>query len=105
MKPLLLPILILFLINIPVFAQDATTQASPQYSKDEKAEIATALGVVYVGMPKEDLEKAGFTEHSQKGYYKKGNEEWLTFSDWMTEESGDLITFYLVDGKVKGWKK
>jgi len=105
MKTLLLPILILFLINTPVFAQDATTQASPQYSKEEKAEIVTALGVVYVGMPKEDLEKIGFTEHSQKWYYKEGSEEWITFSDWMTEESGDLITFYLVDGKVKGWKE
>ena len=29
----------------------------------------------------------------------------ITFSDWTTEESGDLITFHLIDGKVAGWEK
>jgi len=98
MKPLI-PTILISLMPLTALAQqpDATTQASPK--------MVTELGVVYVGMPKEDLEKIGFTEHSQKGYYKEGNEEWITFSNWVTEESGDLITFYLVDGKVKGWRE
>ena len=78
-------------------AQDTTTQASPK--------IVTELGVVYVGMPKEYLEKAGYTDLMQKGYRKEGDEEWITFLSWNTEESDDLVTFYIVDGKVKGWKE
>ena len=73
--------------------------------RDKQAEeIATTLGVVYVGMPKKALYEV-YTKHQQKGYYKDGNEEWIAFSEWMTEEPGDKITFYLKDGKVKGWDK
>ena len=75
---------------------DATTQASPK--------IVTELGVVYVGMPKELLEKAVYTELMQKGYRKEGNEEWITFSNWANPEKA-LVIFYIVDGKVKGWQE
>lgn len=114
MKPLLLPILILFLSGCASTTVSGTFGGSkPDVSAtinipialDQKKQLVTEMGIVYVGMPKEDLAKVGFTEYSQKGYHKEGNEEWITFSDWMTEESGDLITFYLVDGKVKGWKE
>lgn len=71
---------------------------------NQKKQLATDLGIVYVGMPKEDLEKCGFAEHMQKSYYSRDNEEWITYSNWMTEEPGDMITFYLVDGKVRGWE-
>lgn len=71
------------------------------YTREDAEKLATAMGVVYVGMPKEELYKV-YT--NQKGYYKEDNEEWISFSDWMTDESGDLISFYLKDGKVKGWK-
>ena len=111
---LLLPILILLLSGCASTTVSGTFGgAKPDVSAtinipitlDQRKKLVTELGVVYVGMSKEDLEKVGFTEHLQKGYHRKGNEEWITFSDWMTEESGDLITFYLVDGKVKGWKE
>ena len=100
MKPLLLTILIC-LISLTVFAQelhysgegkvtiplgkeetDATTQASPK--------IVTELGVVYVGMPKEHLGKAGYTELMQKGYEKQGNEEWITFLSWTTPHTSGV---------------
>lgn len=71
----------------------------------EQAEkFATAVGTVYVAMPKEALYKV-FTPLQQKGYYKEGAEEWIIFSGWTTEESGDTVTFYLKDNKVKGWDK
>ncbi len=92
-----LPILlILFPISIPALAQEP-----PEATK----QLATELGLVYEGMPKEDLYKTGFTDLTQKDYRQEGNEEWITFSDWTTEERGDTITFHLEDGKVKDWKK
>lgn len=66
--------------------------------------LATSLGVVYAGMPKEALYSI-FTKYQRKGYYAEGTEEWITFSDWMTEKPGDLITFYLKNSKVKGWEE
>ena len=75
---------------------DTTTQASPK--------IVTELGVVYVGMPKEDLAKIGYDELTQKGYRKEGDEEWITYLNWSNLEK-DLVTFYIVDGKVKDWKE
>ena len=77
----------------------------PIEKKEAAKKLATALGIVYVGMPKEDLYKTGFTELLQKDYRQEDNEEWITFSDWTTEKSGDLITFHLIDGKVEGWQR
>jgi hypothetical protein len=62
-------------------------------------------GFVYVGMPKEGLAKAGYTKLLQKGYRKEDNQEWITFSNLGTKEPGDLVTFYIVDGKVRGWEE
>lgn len=114
MKPLLLPILILLLSGCASTTvsgtfgggkPDVSATINIPITLDQKKQLVTEMGVVYVGMPKEDLAKVGFTEHLQKAYYRKDNEEWITFSDWMTKESGDLITFYLVDEKVRGWKE
>lgn len=70
-----------------------------------QAKIITELGVVYIDMPKEYLEKAGYTKLLRKGYRREGNEEWITYLNWTTEEPDDLATFYIVDEKVKGWKE
>lgn len=95
--------LIVFLVCILLFSLPALAQESPP--EDTAKQLATALGIVYVGMPKEDLYKTGFTEYLQKDYRQEGNEEWITFLDYSTEERGDLITFHLVDGKVRGWER
>lgn len=87
--------LLVVLLAIPVIAQDIP---------DHVKKLATEMGYVYEGMPKEGLYKV-FSDLQQKDYRKVGNEEWITFSDWTTEEPGDLITFHLVDGKIKGWEK
>lgn len=91
----LLPLLIALFVSVTAVAQD-----TPKHVKT----LAPELGLVYKGMPKEDLYKV-FTDLTRKDYRQEGNEEWITFSDWTTEESGDLITFHLVDGKVEGWQR
>ncbi len=58
---------------------------------------------VYVGMPKDDLEQAGYTADLQQDCRKQGSEEWLTFSDWTTETPNDTVTFHIVDDKVHDW--
>ncbi|MHC4123965.1 MAG: hypothetical protein ACYSSI_10360 [Planctomycetota bacterium] len=75
--------------------------AQTQYQAEQ---FATTLGAVYVGMSKEALYEV-YTPVQQKGYKQIGDEEWIEFSEWMTAESGDTITFYLKGGKVKGWDK
>jgi hypothetical protein len=91
-------LIIFFIIlatSIMTFAQDVP---------EEVNKLATSLGLAYVGMPKESLYQI-FHELQQKGYRKDGSDEWITFSDWTTEEKGDRITFYLVNGKVKEWER
>lgn len=101
MNPLLIVLLIVFASSFIYSAmnpkEDTTTQAN--------SKIISELAVVYVGMPKEYLEKAGYTELLQKGYRKEDNEGWITFLNWNTKEPDDLVTFYIVDGKVKSWKE
>ena len=77
---------------------------SPKFTKGQVEKLATTVGAIYVNMPKETLYKV-YTPLQQKGYRKIDNEEWITLSEWMTEEPGDKITFYLKDGKVKGWDR
>ena len=95
-KKIITGLVAILMTSITAFSQDI-----PEHVQ----KLATAMGIVYVGMPKEDLYKTGFTRYMQKGYRQEGNEEWITFLDYMTEEPGDTITFYLKDGKVAGWKK
>jgi len=55
-------------------------------------------------IPKE-LQAIGFTKYTFIHYYCLGNAEYYTFSDWRTEERGDVITWVVVDGEVKDWFK
>lgn len=96
MKYLVLIVLILSIVGC------SRREYDPEYLK--RAEKLPEYGVVYVGMPKEDLVKAGYTGYLQKGYHKDGGNEWITFSNWVTKKRGDTITFYVKDGRVKGWK-
>jgi len=72
---------------------------------EDKGEIISKYGIVYKGMPKEYLPNAGYTKHTLLSYYKQGNKEWMTFSDWTTPEYGDTITFVIINGKVERWFK
>jgi len=58
MKLLLLPILILLLISSLAYSEeeaDTTTKASPSYTKEEKAKMLQYMGILYVGLKKEEL--------------------------------------------------
>ena len=100
--------LVLLLIATPSLAQELYFEGQVgttiEFGEEQK-KLATELGLVYEGMPKEDLYKTGFTEYLQKDYRREGNDEWITFSDWTTNERGDLITFRLKDGKVVDWER
>lgn len=70
-----------------------------------KRQFTTKLGLVYEGMPKENLKKVGFTDYNLIYHDKQGKEEYMAFSDWTTPQEGDAITFYILDGKVSDWLK
>jgi len=60
---------------------------------------------VYVGMPKADLEKAGYSESLKKNYRRQDQEEWITYRNWKYDSPDGVIVFYLVNGKVMGWEE
>ena len=73
------------------------------WPRSQEKGLANQLELVYVGMSKSELMRV-FTGFQQRSFHKEGNEEWVTFSDWETEESTDTVTFYLLDGKVRDWQ-
>ena len=102
-----------------LFAQDITTHASPpppqeklpkntniKEIKERDYNIETGFtfqrSTWNVGMTKEELADAGFTEENLLDYRKKGNEEWVTFYDW-SSPGEEIITFYFVDGRLQQW--
>ncbi|MBU4377147.1 MAG: hypothetical protein KKD29_06725 [Candidatus Omnitrophica bacterium] len=91
MKRLSIMLTILLFVSSPVLCAELK----------QADKLATSLGVVYVGMPKESLYQV-FSDLQQKDYRKDSQDEWITFTDWTTKKSGDLITFHLKDGKVVG---
>jgi len=80
-----------FYILVIISLSSFSTFAEP-LPENQAEKLATAMGIVYVGMPKEALYQI-YTPLTQKGYRKIDDEEWIAFSDWTTEESGDLVTF------------
>ena len=47
-----------------------------------------------------ELLASGFDQDNLINYEKDGTFEYFTFSDWRTEENGDIVTFVLEEGKV-----
>ena len=72
-------------------------------SPDDKDENILKYGAVYKGMPREDLEEAGYTKRILIYHDRQGREEYMCFSDWLTPQYGDTVTFYILDGKVEDW--
>ena len=66
--------------------------------------ITVPLAVSAKDIPQE-LQSLGFTKYTLIDYEKQNNIEYFTFSDWRTKQSGDIITFAVIDGKVKEWFK
>ncbi len=43
----------------------------------------------------------GFVEQTLLHYCYFGNVEYFTFSDWRTEETGDIVTWVVVGGEIQ----
>lgn len=67
-------------------------------------EIVTKLGTVKVGMPKDKL--YGIFQNQDRIFsHKILGGEWIVFRNWTSANpKTDVITFYLSDGLVAGWK-
>lgn len=65
-------------------------------------EPVVCLVTAYKGMLKKELYDMFFPEQ-EKEYYKKGNKEFLSFSNSVLKGAGNAIRFYLIDGKVERW--
>ena len=87
-------------VNIPI-----TTTVGTSIPQVQQKQLVTDSGIIYVGMPKEDLEKFRFTKNTRVDYYGEGNEEWITFINWMTEKPDDVMTFHLKEDKVVDWEE
>lgn len=75
-----------------LFAEEAQQKTGPSPQK------------LYVGMTKEELYKA-YPSKYQINARATGNLEVIIFNDYLTSQAGDIITFYLANGKVEGWDK
>lgn len=86
-----------------LFATPSTTLSNrPKREKSER--VMTKQGEVYVGMSKWNLYRI-FSPLEQVDYYRKDNEEWITFNNIAIEAPDDLIVFYLLDNEVQGWRE
>ena len=76
-----------------------------EVSLESKEETLTKMGIIYVGMPQEDLARAGYTQHLCRGVLQEGNESWITFIDLTAPESLSTITVHIDNGRVKDFTK
>lgn len=72
-----------------------------QVGPGDNDRVVTEAGVILIGMPKVNLENAGFTKDKLISYNKYDNQEYMTFLD--ISLVGDNITFYIEDGIIKDW--
>ena len=110
MRGLLLSILILFLLSgcaserLTVWGSSAKYTIPFEWPTFQKQKLAKYRGIVHEGMSRQTLYRA-FDKALVKNHRKEGSEEWITFINWTTEEPADLVTFYLIDGKVRSWRE
>ena len=72
---------------------------------DNEKEMVTSRGTVTVGMRKDMLYQI-YQNQDRIFSHKILGEEWIVYRDWAAANpKTDVITFYLVDGLVTGWKR
>ena len=74
-------------------------------SADKKQDVLARHGVIYVGMPKEDLNKYGLGEQQLIDYYRKDNKEYFVFPGSEVGHSKGNIIFIVENGEIKDWTK
>ena len=75
-----------------------------EWTRQDK-KFLTGLADIYEGVSKEALAKAGFTDELMINYYRQGNQEFMSFPDWVTAKDNDVVTFVIEDNQVKYWFK
>jgi len=118
MKKLLMLILAFLFLSSTAFANDGyisshhredSTHVRPHYHSSEyKQNLEYIVAAEFIKQERivpEKLQAIGFTKYTLIHYYCLGNTEYYAFSDWRTEERGDVITWVVVGGEVKDWFK
>ena len=99
-------LLSLLLLTVPILADTPETKpaASLPFMRGPDEEIVTKLGTVKAGMTKDALYKI-FQNQDRVFSHKILGGEWIVFRNWTSANpKTDVITFYLSDGLVTGWK-
>lgn len=72
-------------------------------SIEDVEQLVTRFGIIEAGMPKRYLKEAGFKNSNLVSYYRKGNDEWLTFSGRIVSQRESIVIFYIKRGKIQDW--
>lgn len=93
----------------PVMAAENQTKSvpanEPVMEDGPNAEFVTSLGTIKPGMSKDELYKV-FQKQDRLFAHKVMDDQWIVFRDWTSDKpKTDVVTFYLKDSVVTGWKK
>lgn len=100
----LMPLLLIGCASKGFVVQEPSVRYTIPFEWPTRQKLSKYKGIVYEGMSLQGVYRA-FDKALEKSHRKEGNEEWITFINWTTEEPADLVTFYLLDGKIKGWEE
>jgi len=96
----------MLLSALSIFALAQTVEngilSKEEHDTKKAEEFRKVMEKLHRGMTKRELYLI-FAGYQERGYEKSGNEEWVAFMNWLTEEPGDLIIIYLKDGRVETW--
>lgn len=90
------------MIAFAVIFISAASAFSP--ARAQQQEKKSDILMISVGMPKENIYAVYPAQYQLKDYMKDGMEV-IVFNDYLTSHKGDIITFYLKNGKVHWWDK
>jgi hypothetical protein len=85
-------LVVLILFFSPVFVHIAS--GAPQAQRASQQDI-------YKGLAEEQLIDFGFSQENLISHDEQEEGEYKTFQDITTPEEGDIITFYIVEGKIE----
>ncbi len=81
--------------------KDYTYTVPFDISGKTKKETLADLGIIYEGMPAENLSLYGFRQENLISSYQRNNKQYLTFPH--QTESGKVIVFIIEGGKIRDW--
>ncbi|MBN2452794.1 MAG: hypothetical protein JXB40_00840 [Candidatus Omnitrophica bacterium] len=108
MKKIISLLMISFFIAQTAMGEVTTGQmmsGSADTQKEFNEKIRTWRGVVYVGMPEDELRKIFQDKDRVDIPHKILDKEWLVYHDWTSRNRNDVITFYIEEGRVVKWSR